>query len=54
MQKWEYTSVEYGYDRYSGLLSVINMKGNEGWELVSLVYVEGATKFIAVLKRPKA
>ena len=50
VQKWE-TMVVRGGSTPEGLQGGINMRGEEGWELVDVI--ETKQGFVAFLKRPK-
>ena len=56
MKKWEYTMTnfaEIATPPMPGVVELLNLMGQQGWELISFVHFERAKLFQCVFKRPK-
>ncbi len=55
MQKWEYEAVRLSGSKDKDMIPLLDAKGNQGWELVSVVVspvpVDKETQYLAFFKR---
>lgn len=56
MQKWEYEAVQLSGSKDEDMIPLLDVKGEQGWELVSVVAtpipVDKRIQYLAFFKRP--